>query len=255
MNYSCTPFVRKTFQLVSDVETNQTVSWSKNGFSFTIWDVQSFQQIILPKYFKHSNLCSFVRQLNTYGFHKSTRTDTTANGIEFSNSYFRCGSENLLHKITRKNKSVSTQPKKKEEKIMLPKVEKPQVQSNHDLASAIIDLLRRQQESEKQLRLVCKELAEAKSVIGEISRLPIPTTTMVPICGKRTENPVVQQCPPAKIARTEQKYQSLWEDFESPYEMVSFDDVLQSTSNYTPEYSFFPNISEAVDLRTMLLDF
>ncbi|KAL9344835.1 hypothetical protein Peur_062510 [Populus x canadensis] len=42
------------------------VSWSSNKNSFVVWNVPGFQRDLLPKYFKHKNFSSFVRQLNTY---------------------------------------------------------------------------------------------------------------------------------------------------------------------------------------------
>ena len=36
----------------------------QNGQSFLVLDEQRFAKEILPKYFKHNNMASFVRQLN-----------------------------------------------------------------------------------------------------------------------------------------------------------------------------------------------
>lgn len=60
------PFLSKCYDIVDDSATDGTVSWGKNGDSFVIWDSHTFSRELLPKYFKHSNLSSFVRQLNTY---------------------------------------------------------------------------------------------------------------------------------------------------------------------------------------------
>ncbi|KAK9798893.1 hypothetical protein WJX73_002218 [Symbiochloris irregularis] len=53
-------------------ENSDIVSWEDNGQSFIIWQPAEFSRDLLPQYFKHSNLASFVRQLNTYGFQKAS---------------------------------------------------------------------------------------------------------------------------------------------------------------------------------------
>lgn len=61
-----TPFLTKTYELVDDQNTNHVVSWSGGNNSFVIWDSVAFSTSVLPRYFKHNNFSSFVRQLNTY---------------------------------------------------------------------------------------------------------------------------------------------------------------------------------------------
>jgi len=60
------PFLTKTFDVVDDPVTNHVVSWSRDGTSFVVWDPNTFSTSLLPRYFKHNNFSSFVRQLNTY---------------------------------------------------------------------------------------------------------------------------------------------------------------------------------------------
>lgn len=60
------PFLTKTYEFVEDPATNRVVSWSQGNNSFVVWDPQKFATTLLPKYFKHNNFSSFVRQLNTY---------------------------------------------------------------------------------------------------------------------------------------------------------------------------------------------
>ena len=60
------PFLKKTFEMVEDSHTDPVVSWSQTRDSFVVWDSHEFSKTLLPKYFKHSNFSSFVRQLNTY---------------------------------------------------------------------------------------------------------------------------------------------------------------------------------------------
>ena len=61
-----TPFLTKTYELVDDLEADELISWSEGGSTFVVWRPAEFARDILPKYFKHNNFSSFVRQLNTY---------------------------------------------------------------------------------------------------------------------------------------------------------------------------------------------
>lgn len=60
------PFLKKTYEMVEDPETDPVVSWSQARNSFIVWDSHQLSINLLPKYFKHCNFSSFIRQLNTY---------------------------------------------------------------------------------------------------------------------------------------------------------------------------------------------
>lgn len=60
------PFLKKIFDMVEDPDTNTVVSWSETRDSFIVWDEHVFAEELLPRYFKHKNFSSFIRQLNTY---------------------------------------------------------------------------------------------------------------------------------------------------------------------------------------------
>nr|AHB38918.1 heat shock factor 1 [Bubalus bubalis] len=107
-------FLTKLWTLVSDPDTDALICWSPSGNSFHVLDQGQFAKEVLPKYFKHSNMASFVRQLNMYGFRKVVHIEQGGlvkperDDTEFQHPCFLRGQEQLLEDIKRKVTSVST---------------------------------------------------------------------------------------------------------------------------------------------------
>ena len=93
-------FLLKTYDIVCDPASDEIISWNADGASFVVWQVNMFSDQILPKYFKHNNFSSFIRQLNMYDFHK---TRNGANQQCFQHSLFQRDKKELLKDIRRKN--------------------------------------------------------------------------------------------------------------------------------------------------------
>ncbi|KAI5620987.1 heat shock factor protein 4 [Silurus asotus] len=111
-------FLTKLWTLVEDPETNHLICWSTTGTSFHVFDQGRFAKEVLPKYFKHNNMASFVRQLNMYGFRKVVNIEQSGlvkperDDTEFQHLYFLQGHEHLLEHIKRKVSIVKSEETK-----------------------------------------------------------------------------------------------------------------------------------------------
>lgn len=62
-----TSFMRKTYDMVDDLLTDDTVSWVPDSdTNFIIRTPLEFSTHVLPKYFQHNNFSRFISQLDTH---------------------------------------------------------------------------------------------------------------------------------------------------------------------------------------------
>ncbi|GAN10677.1 hypothetical protein MAM1_0386d10222 [Mucor ambiguus] len=108
--------------MVDDDETKDLITWTGSGDQFTVFNNVDFSRNVLPRYFKHCNWSSFVRQLNMYDFHKineqndddtfnvnnngsnssSLENDGMVQRWDFKHPWFTKTGYDRLHKIRRK---------------------------------------------------------------------------------------------------------------------------------------------------------
>ncbi|RHY31921.1 hypothetical protein DYB32_003043 [Aphanomyces invadans] len=97
-------FLSKTYEIFSTPSFASICGWNATGDTIIIHDPDVFVKQVLPRFFKHRNLPSFVRQLNMYGFHKSV---LDSNKREFRHKMFLRDKPEMLRLIKRK---VNTTP-------------------------------------------------------------------------------------------------------------------------------------------------
>uniref|UniRef100_A0A3B3CMS3 HSF-type DNA-binding domain-containing protein n=1 Tax=Oryzias melastigma TaxID=30732 RepID=A0A3B3CMS3_ORYME len=102
----------KSYFLYIPTERCHKNTFKNNGTSFHVFDQGRFSKEVLPKFFKHNNMASFIRQLNMYGFRKVVHIEQGGlvkpekDDTEFQHPFFIRGQEHLLENIKRKVSSV-----------------------------------------------------------------------------------------------------------------------------------------------------
>uniref|UniRef100_A0A8C4U7I4 Heat shock transcription factor 2 n=1 Tax=Falco tinnunculus TaxID=100819 RepID=A0A8C4U7I4_FALTI len=157
-------FLSKLWALVGEAPSNQLITWSQNGQSFLVLDEQRFAKEILPKYFKHNNMASFVRQLNMYGFRKVVHVDSGIvklerdGPVEFQHPYFKQGREDLLEHIKRKVSSSRPEENKIRQEDLSKIISSAQkVQIKQETIESRLSALKRENES------LWREVAELRA--------------------------------------------------------------------------------------------
>lgn len=99
-------FIRKTYDILEECKFPNIIDWNAEGTAIVIKNPTEFCQKVLPQYFKHNNLTSFVRQLNMYNFHK--RRTQTLDHIYY-HDLFQQGKKHLLKEIRRKGADTNAE--------------------------------------------------------------------------------------------------------------------------------------------------
>lgn len=96
-------FLEKLYEILEDPTAEPFIAWQPDGKSFLIKKVNELSEFVLPRWFKHNNLQSFIRQLNMYSF---TKTRHDSNYREFRQPLFQRGRRDLLPLIKRKAQAI-----------------------------------------------------------------------------------------------------------------------------------------------------
>lgn len=171
---SVPPFLHKIYEILENPCHQDLVSWNQEGNAFIIKNVTEFTENVLPKYFKHNNFASFVRQLNLYDFHKSRYEN---NGSEFYHKLFKKNEKHFLSEIKRKmpNENCGNDSPSlflcTPEDLGAENLPPP----NYQYSSSFQDLVNRQDKLENAMKIVAEQnkqlIKENKMLWNEVSNL------------------------------------------------------------------------------------
>lgn len=78
-------FIHKLYDMLSNDSISNLIRWAPDLTSFYVFPGEKFCKV-LAQYFKHTNVSSFIRQLNMYGFHKVSDNNSSAPSSESKNN-------------------------------------------------------------------------------------------------------------------------------------------------------------------------
>jgi len=94
------PSFLKRLWLILATEDPSIIGWSADGRGIQIRDRARMESIVLPKYYNHSKMRSFQRQLNYFGFKKTNKSKKET--LTFGNENFNMRVPTDMAKIQRK---------------------------------------------------------------------------------------------------------------------------------------------------------
>ncbi|KAF7542889.1 hypothetical protein G7046_g10095 [Stylonectria norvegica] len=230
-----TAFIHKLYNMLEDPNIQHLIAWSASAESFVMSPSADFSKV-LSQYFKHTNISSFVRQLNMYGFHKERdvfhtgNPDSTLWEFKHGNGNFKRGDLVGLREIKRRasrhalvhreshynNKTPQSQPGTPAEPIPLPTDSADARLAN--LEHSLYDLSTRLQRSEDNAHFMQMKNQAAMDTIGRLlffnQELSRATLSLVPADSLISRDVTALQ---GEIQRQADVIRNLEEPQESPY--------------------------------------
>ncbi|CAD8172687.1 unnamed protein product [Paramecium octaurelia] len=139
------------------------IKWDEEGIKIKIIDKSLLQENVLPRFFKHGNYSSFLRQLNMYGF----TSCKDQNGIlTYEHPYFT--QNKVIQKFIQKKKQVHVEKQQigtflieqEELKNTMTSLKQEQV----IIQKQLVDFIQQQLRFQRHFKLIIEKLLEIKAI-------------------------------------------------------------------------------------------
>lgn len=175
-------FLRKAFFIINTCDP-KIASWSRDGLSFIVKDVDRFSKEIIPRCFKHNHFSSFVRQLNFYGFRKLREEhielenvdEETSKWCHFHHPKFQKGRPDLLKEIsknTHKDVAERTELEALRTEVKDLKSQIKNLKSDMGILASLVGDLTKQVQQTTTTSAAASSSAGASSIISDKAQQP-----------------------------------------------------------------------------------
>ncbi|EDQ86384.1 uncharacterized protein MONBRDRAFT_33857 [Monosiga brevicollis MX1] len=166
-------FVSKLLTMINDPSTDHLISWTPAGETFKVHNATTLAREVLPRYYKHGNFTSLVRQLNMYGFHKVVGVDTGLRSNdqewEFVHPCVQRDRPELLVHIKRKDSTSNTKRKVSREDMESVMQNLETMRGNQDeMSHQFHDMQRQNQALWQEVTVLRQRHEQQRVMIGRI---------------------------------------------------------------------------------------